>query len=301
MSRLPKKFRVPLFLIASMFFPVAGLSATSPLILSAVVHTSTNQVSIAGNSFSPSGTAPVVLYDNATMVLVSFTNQTVLANLPTDAKAGSYRLSLTNSSKQTAVFTLTLGGVGPAGPQGPTGLRGPTGSQGLAGVQGPQGMTGAQGPPGVAGTPAILSGWCSSSEFPTSGQPTYGLFSGLGGQFQNNIPQCFSGGNPADTTGMAEGLPMPSAGVLKNLTLVGYESQTSSPASVQVQVWVNSIATNLTCTVNFTTIALKTSCSDLVDTVSVHAEDTVSVAMTGVAPPGYTGSTISMNVSLEKQ
>jgi hypothetical protein len=236
-------------------------------------------------------------------VLVSFTDQTVLASLPTGLKAGSYRLSLTNSNNQAATFTVTLGTVGPAGPQGPIGPQGATGAQGPAGpagAQGPPGPTGAQGPPG-AGTPAILSGWCSSSEFPTSGEPVYGLFAGLGGEFQGNSPQCFSGGSASDTTGMAEGLPMPSAGILKNLTLVGYESQTPSSASVMIQVWVNSVTTNLTCTVNFTTVAQKTSCSDLVDTVSVNAQDTVSVAMTGLAPPGYTGSAVSLVVSFEKQ
>src|ERR1700689_492485 len=93
---------------------------------------------------------------------------------------------------------------------------------------------------------------------------------------------------------------MPSAGVLKNLTLVGYESLTSWPISVQIQVWVNSLATNLTCTVSFTTVAQKTSCSDLVDTVSVNAQDTVSVSMTGLAAtPGYTDAAVSMYASLE--
>jgi hypothetical protein len=95
---------------------------------------------------------------------------------------------------------------------------------------------------------------------------------------------------------------MPSAGVLKNLTLIGYESQASWLVSVQIQVWVNSIATNLACTVNFTTVSQKTACADLVDTVNVNAQDTVSVAMTGSATtPGYSGAAVSMIVSFEKQ
>jgi hypothetical protein len=300
---VPSPVPSPSFLIAFVFFTAPMWSATTPLILSTVVNNSTNQITIVGKSFSPTGTAPIVALENTTLVLISFTNQTVLANLLTGLKAGSYHLTLTSSNQQIATFIVTTGAVGPAGPQGPIGLQGPTGTQGPAGpagVQGPAGPTGAQGPPG-AGTPAILSAWCSPSEFPISGGPVYGLFAGLGGQFQGNSPQCFSGGNPADATGMAEGLPMPSAGVLKNLTLVGYESQPSWPASVQIQVWVNYVATNLACTVNFTTAAQKTSCSDLVDTVSVNAQDTVSVAMTGLANPGYSGSAVSMIVSLEKQ
>jgi hypothetical protein len=95
---------------------------------------------------------------------------------------------------------------------------------------------------------------------------------------------------------------MPSAGVLKNLTLVGYESQTSWPVSVRIQVWVNPVATNLACTVSFTAVAQKTSCSDLADTINVNAQDTVSVAMTGLATtPGYTDSAVSIYASLEKQ
>jgi hypothetical protein len=95
---------------------------------------------------------------------------------------------------------------------------------------------------------------------------------------------------------------MPSAGVLKNLTLVGYE-QTSWPISVQIQVLVNAIATNMVCTLNFTTAAQKTSCSDSVDTVSVNPQDTVSVAMTGFVGTGFTTVPVvnSMIVSLEKQ
>lgn len=297
-----KQFSITSFLIARLVFVAPGWCAATPVILSTVVNTITNQISIVGSSFSPGGLPPTVLFDNTTLSVVSFTNQTVLANLLGGAKAGSYRLSLTNSSNATAVFTLTLGAIGPAGPEGPTGPTGPAGAQGKAGPQGPQGLTGAQGPAGVSGAPTILSGWCSASELPISGGTLSGLFVGLGGGYQQPSLQCFDGASPSDATGMAEGLPMPSAGVVKNLTLVGYESQASWPVSVLVQVWVNSLPTNITCTAYFTTIAQKTSCSDLVDTINVNALDTVSVSMTGVAAtPGYNYAAVSMAVSLEKQ
>lgn len=145
-----------LFLIASMLLTEPAWSATTPLILSAAVNNSTHQITIIGSSFSPAGTAPTVALDNTVLVLVSFTNQTVLANMLTGLRAGSYRLTITNSSSQMATFTVALGAVGPAGPQGPqgptgaTGAQGPQGSTGATGAQGPQGPQGAQGPPGLS-------------------------------------------------------------------------------------------------------------------------------------------------------
>jgi hypothetical protein len=306
--RIPKvlnQVRITSLLIASMFLAVPIWSATTPLILSTIVNNSTHQITITGGSFSPAGTAPTVALDNTTLVLVSFTNQTVLAKLLTGLKAGSYRLSLTNSNNQTATFTVTIGAVGPTGPQGPIGPQGPAGP---AGVQGPPGPTGAQGPPGAPGSPAILSGSCwFGATFPgPSSPPVHGLFVGLGGTVNPNPDfGCFNGNNPADTTGINAGVPMPSPGVLKNLTVVGYYNRgtnPSCPASVQVQVWVNSIATNLACTADFTIVDQKTSCSDLVDTVIVTTQDTVSAAMTGTDTcPGSPPSLTSMTVSLEKQ
>jgi metal-sulfur cluster biosynthetic enzyme len=98
---------------------------------------------------------------------------------------------------------------------------------------------------------------------------------------------------------------MPSAGVLKNLTAVRYYERLNypfCPVSVQVQVWVNSIATNLACTFDFAASDQKTSCSDSVDTISVNAQDTVTVAMTGTnATCPNPNPLTSMVVSLEKQ
>jgi hypothetical protein len=276
-----------------------GSAATSLAIYSTVVNSQKSQLTIEGNNFSPSGLAPTVVFAHTPLVLASFTNEKAVAQLPTGFGAGTYSLTVMNSSSQSAAFSVTLGAVGPTGPSGPTGPQGITGPAGAQGPLGPAGAQGPAGPQGSPGTPAILTGSCIQGGFPVSGGPVYGLFGGLGGQ---SGTQCFGGGNPADTTGLAEGVPMPSAGVLKNLTLVGYEALVSWPVSVQVQVWVNSIATNLTCTINFTTIAQKTSCADLVDMVSVNAQDTVSVAMTGLAAAGNPGVDLdSMIVSLEKQ
>jgi hypothetical protein len=125
--------------------------ATAPAIVSTVVNTSTKEITVSGTDFQPAKTAPRVTLDNVALVLVSSTNQTVVAKLPTSLAAGSYLLSLTNSSSQTATFTVTLGAVGPAGPQGPKGATGAAGATGPAGPQGPKGATGATGPAGPQG------------------------------------------------------------------------------------------------------------------------------------------------------
>jgi hypothetical protein len=97
--------------------------------------------------------------------MVSFTDHSAVAQLPTGFAAGSYSLTVTNSDSQTATFSVSLGSVGPAGPagrQGPTGATGPTGPTGPQGPAGPQGNTGPQGVQGPAG-PAGPSHAYSSS------------------------------------------------------------------------------------------------------------------------------------------
>jgi len=148
--------------LAFLFLAVSARSATGPLIFSAVVHNSANQIIITGNGFSPAGTAPIVTLDGTRLVLVSFTDQSVLANMPTGLNAGSYRLGLTNSSGQNPTITVTIGAVGPTGPQGPIGPQGPTGAQGPQGPQGNQGPQGIQGPVGPAGPSHAYSSSCLS-------------------------------------------------------------------------------------------------------------------------------------------
>jgi len=146
-----------------------GVTSSAPVIESAVVNTSSNQITISGSNFEPAANAPAVALNNASLVLVSSTNQTVVAKLPSGLGAGSYLLNLTNSSSLSITFVVTIGAVGPAGVQGPsgatgpagaagakgaTGATGPAGAAGVAGAKGatgPQGLAGATGPAGVAG------------------------------------------------------------------------------------------------------------------------------------------------------
>src|ERR1017187_745536 len=224
-----------------------GLSAasTAPAIYSTVLKKSNNQITITGNNFSPSGLAPTVFSAHAPLALVSFTNQTIVAQLPAGFAAGSYSLSVTNSVPQTGTFSVTLGAVGPTGPTGPQGPAGPAGPQGPAGPAGAQGPVGPAGPAGAPGTAAILSGYCSGSQAPATGLS--GLFMGLG---SIDVP-CLNAASPTGTTGQPySGLVLPSGGVLKNLSVAAYcpgslPNNACYPPTSQVQVlaWVDQIPT----------------------------------------------------------
>jgi len=284
-------------------FPAARGAAVA--IYSASLNTTNNRITITGANFSPSGLAPAVALGNTTLALVSFTNHRTVAQSPTGFAAGSYSLTLTNSNSQTGTFSVTLGAVGPTGPQGPAGPQGSTGPAGPQGATGPTGARGPRGTPGAPGAPSILAGYCVLSGAVAQG--TVGVFNGLAALGNLGGTGCFNGLNPASPpqpggVNLTLGLPMPSGGVLKNLTLVGYSVQSGASFQIQVQVWVNFVATNMACTMTVATLFQTTSCSDPVDTVNVNPADTVSVVMTAVSPGGTQGvSAPAMYVSLEKQ
>jgi len=85
----------------------AGTDGT-PAILSATVDYAASRVTISGSNFSPAGVAPTVALQDATLDLVSFTNQSAAANLPIDWASGSYLLAVTNSDHQTGLYQLTF-------------------------------------------------------------------------------------------------------------------------------------------------------------------------------------------------
>jgi len=179
-----------------------GSASTAPAIYSTVVNTSNNHITINGANFSPSGLAPKVVFATTTLTLASFTNRRLVATLPAGFSAGSYSLVVVNSNSQVATFSVTLGAVGPTGPQGPAGAPGPAGPQGATGATGPagpagpqgaigpQGPAGAQGPPGPQGSaapPSILTGYCGS------GAPRQFLSSVFEGLGANGPYTCFRG------------------------------------------------------------------------------------------------------------
>jgi hypothetical protein len=65
-----------------------------------------------GSNFSPSGLAPTIVFAHTPLGLASFTNQQAVAHLPTGFGAGTYSLTVTNSSSQSAVFSFTLERLG---------------------------------------------------------------------------------------------------------------------------------------------------------------------------------------------
>ena len=113
----------------------------------------TNRVTITGRNFGNS--APTVKLAEAPIAVQSydFSSQTLVANLPAGIAPGSYLLTVTagGGQNQTADFNLTIGAVGPKGPQGLKGDIGPMGPQGPFGAAGATGAVGPQGPFGAAG------------------------------------------------------------------------------------------------------------------------------------------------------
>jgi hypothetical protein len=124
---------------------VSAASAVAPQINSAVVNA--NQLTITGSNFGD--TTPTVTLDGIPLVVAGFTDATAIATLPGSIGPGSYLLQVSNAqNRQTGTFDVTIGAVGPQGPQG---IPGPQGIQGPPGIQGPQGPQGIQGPQGAQG------------------------------------------------------------------------------------------------------------------------------------------------------
>jgi IPT/TIG domain len=152
--------RVSLF--APLLLAVSGLAAAqgihSPYILSVTENTAGTQITINGNEFGVR--TPKVTLDGTALTVVSSTNASVTAKLPTGIAAGAYLLTVENEDRhgddehRTAFFEAAIGAIGQTGPQGPQGPMGPmglTGPQGATGPQGTPGATGAQGPQGTPG------------------------------------------------------------------------------------------------------------------------------------------------------
>src|SRR5579871_6408387 len=91
-----------------------------PVIESATINTSTNQIAITGVNLLPATGLPGVGLGNAGLTVVSATASQVVAALPASLSAGTYALRVTVGSL-VARFDVEYGAQGPAGPQGPPG------------------------------------------------------------------------------------------------------------------------------------------------------------------------------------
>jgi hypothetical protein len=105
----------------------------TPVVRSAIINSTTKQISIAGSSLLPASGSPVVYLDGEQLTLVSSSSTQIVAAMPA-LPAGSFRLTV-----GAGVFDVTNGAVGPAGPAGATGAIGATGPAGPAGPAGPSG------------------------------------------------------------------------------------------------------------------------------------------------------------------
>ena len=103
------------------FAGVTAFAAPSngPAISSAVVDYTTMLLTILGQNFSPSGTAPVVASNGVKVTLATFSTTVVVANLSDGIVSGSYQLMVTNPTlrNQPGVINMTIGAAGPVGPK----------------------------------------------------------------------------------------------------------------------------------------------------------------------------------------
>jgi trimeric autotransporter adhesin len=153
--------------------------AQAPVVLSASVNRSANQVAIGGQDLQPVTGSPTVTLNGITLVVASFNAANINADLPVGLGAGTFLLVVNNGAGADS-FTITTPIVGPPGPVGPHGPTGPAGPHGPTGATGPAGRQGAGGPAGPAG-PAGLIALPYSSEVPISSASVLQLAnSGLG-------------------------------------------------------------------------------------------------------------------------
>jgi hypothetical protein len=118
-----------------------------PLIYDTTVNTQQTQITIHGTGF---GTRePKVSFGTAQLTVTAHSDTSITATIPAATPAGAYLLTVQNGSTfLAALFTATIGQVGPAGPAG---IPGPAGPPGAPGQAGPAGSAGPAGPPGTAG------------------------------------------------------------------------------------------------------------------------------------------------------
>jgi len=138
----------------------------------------------------------------------------------------------------------------------------------------------------------ILTGWCSVGSPNQPPTPSVGTFTNLG---STNTAACWNN-DTLINGGTNDGVPMPSAGKLKNLRLIAiYNDTGSSPGTVSwpvtIQVFVNKTATALACSVTLTGSAGGSSgqavtftCADSVDVLTIAAGDEVVVEMSTPNP-----------------
>jgi len=272
---------------------------SKPKIFSAVINYATSTIEITGENFGSTRVAPTAVLGSTGLTITLLSTQQITAALPTGLVAGTYRLSVIDSDKKVAVFDVTLGAVGPVGPPGPQGPPGLQGQAGRSGPQGPQGVQGPAGPPGAPGTSTIISGYCNE------GSPVGSNNTSVIGVLGTLPPaQCFEGPAPSLVFAQGSPFPIPSAGALKNLAVVGTEvSQTGTTMyQVNVSIWVNGAMTDIGYTLVPASFDQRTTCADKIHTINLNAGDLIAVVID--TPTGdnlMNAAELGLLVTLEKQ
>src|ERR1700733_2537054 len=133
-----KTMSLVLVLLTPLF--VSATTTTSvPVVNSVTVSYSSNEVTVNGSGFLPTNAAPAVLFNNTSLALVSATDATIVAYLPSGVTAGTFNLTVTNSENKKFRFEVIYGATGPQGPAGANGAQGPPGPRGPAGPTGAKG------------------------------------------------------------------------------------------------------------------------------------------------------------------
>jgi hypothetical protein len=144
----------------------------------------------------------------------------------------------------------------------------------------------------------MLSGFCGTTT-QNVGTNTSGVLLGLGSEDVSNA-FCFNN----ESASSVVGIPITSAGTLKNLTVASNSNIISPALLIQATVYVNGgLPTGyLYCTFTTGPPAPTSSCHDSSDTMTVNPGDVVAVVLSlpngGTIP---TSNALSIHVALEKQ
>jgi hypothetical protein len=141
----------------------------------------------------------------------------------------------------------------------------------------------------------MLTGFCGTTT-QSVGTNTSGVLLGLGSEDVSNA-FCFNN----ESASSVVGIPITSAGTLKNLMVASNSNILSPPLSIEVTVYVNGLLPPgyLHCTFQTGPGAV---CPDSTDAMTVNAGDLVSVVLS--LPYGGTipsSNNLSIHVALEKQ
>jgi hypothetical protein len=152
--------------------------AQTPVIEHATANVAQSYISLVGSNFSPTGVAPTVMVGGTSRTVFSFTNISMVVDVPSTLAPATYLVTVTNSIPHSGSAYVAVGAVGPQGPAGATGPAGPAG---------PTGATGAKGATGPAGTITLpYSGSAAGTNGPvveiTNTSPDHAAVGGRGAE-----------------------------------------------------------------------------------------------------------------------